>query len=236
VLGLLAGAAATLLPAVPVLESGDRDRRPGGAGGEHAAASTRADLRRGLAYGRHFAPVSLAATLVLLDTVLVGAVAGDTEAGHYGMGSRLLGPLVVLTAALCTALVPAVARGAGIRRAFLVVTGLTLTLIAVVVAAAPTLVRLAAGPGYQDAVPAIRVYALVAGLAAIAQPVVSWLQARGDERWVGRVLPAGIVAGLTGTGIGAALGGAVGGAAGQVAVSAGLCLLLAARFGSVRPR
>jgi O-antigen/teichoic acid export membrane protein len=158
------------------------------------------------------------------------------QAGHFGLGSRLLGPLLVVTTALCLAIVPAAARrDVSLRRPFVIATGLTLAVLGAVAATAPLVIRLAAGPGYADAVPAVRAYTLAAAVVAIAQPLSSWLQARGDERFVGRVLPLGIVAGLVLTGTGAALGGATGGALGQAVACVAVTGLLAHRLRGLRP-
>ncbi len=222
-LGLLAGVGLVAVPA-----AWSTFPAAGGRGGGSG-------LLDGLRFGRHYAPVSLAANLLLLDVVVVGAVAGQVEAGHFGLGSRLLGPLLVVTTALCTAIVPAAARrDVSLRRPFVVVTAVTLGVLFAVVGTAPWLVRVSAGAEYASAVPAVRMYAVAAAVVALAQPVSSWLQARGEERFVSRVLPTGIAAGLVLTGAGAAVGGAAGGAAGQAVACVAVTVLLGRRLRSVR--
>jgi O-antigen/teichoic acid export membrane protein len=191
--------------------------------------------RSAVRFGGHYAPLSLAVNLFLLDAALVGIVAGDAQAGHYGLGARLLGPFLVATTALSTALVPVAARRSGsIRRPFLLVTGGTLLGLGAVVAAAPPLVLLVAGPAQLAAVPAVRAFAVAAGAIALAQPVSSWLQTRGDERWVGRVVPVGHVLALVSAGVGAALGGATGAAISQMLVITVVAVLLVRRAWRLR--
>lgn len=228
--GLLVGAAAAAVPAARLF------RRI-----VAQVGAVRFDVLAALRFGRYYASMSVAANLLLLDTAVVSAIAGDAEAGHYGIGARLLGPLLVATTSLCTALIPTAARrSASVRRPFLLVTAVTLTGIGGVVVTAPRLIQLAAGDGYGGAVPAVRAYAAAAGILALAQPVAAWLQARGDQQWVARVVPPGIVVALAMAAVGAAVGGAAGAAGGQAVVIGAVAVLLARRarllvLGRVRP-
>ena len=95
--------------------------------------------------------------------------------------------------------------------------------------AAPRLIELTAGSGYSGAVPAVRIYAAAAGILALAQPTAAWLQARGDQQWVARVVPPGIVLALALSAVGAAIAGAAGAAAAQAVVIAAVTLLLTRR-------
>jgi len=218
-LGLLVGAIAAALPAARlfgrlVVQAG----------------ATRFDVSVALCFGRYYASMSVAANLLLLDTAVVSAIAGDVEAGHYGIGARLLGPLLVVTTSLCTALIPTTARGsASVRRPFLLATGVTLTGIGGVVIVAPRLIELTVGSGYVGAVPAVRAYAAATGMVAVAQPIAAWLQARGDQQWVARVVPPGIVVALALSAPGAAVAGAAGAAAAQGVVIAAVTVLLTRR-------
>jgi len=218
-LGLLVGAVAAALPAARLFR---RLVVPAGVTGYTMLAALR--------FGRYYASMSVAANLLLLDTAVVSAVAGDAEAGYYGIGARLLGPLLVVTTSLCTALIPTAARGsASVRRPFLLVTGVTLTGIGAVVIVAPRLIELTAGDGYTGAVPAVRAYAAAAGILALAQPIAAWLQARGDQQWVARLVPPGIVVALALSAAGAAVAGAAGAAGAQAVVIAAVTLLLTRR-------
>ncbi|MEU5695937.1 lipopolysaccharide biosynthesis protein [Actinosynnema sp. NPDC020468] len=191
-----------------------------------------ARLRPGLAFGRHFAGASIAGNLAMLDTVVVGAVAGAEQAGYFAAGSRLLGPLLVLIGAAATVVLGSRHRRGESTRLVRVVLVLSGVLLALLWFAAPELVPMVLGPEYLAAVAPVRVYCLAFAFVAVAHLQATALQAAGREVFVSRVLPVGVFSGLAATAVGAlvaptaGLSAATGGAIGYCAASAAVCAVL----------
>ena len=162
---------------------------------------------------------SMAAQARNLDVVVVGALAGATQAGLYSSGSRLMNPLRILPQSLAGILLPASARSQESARALqsllrltvVVVAGMSL-LYAAIWFAVPTFVDGALGPAYVDATPVIRI--IVAGLpiAAMCSMLNSILQGRGRSKDVALASSSTTVACLLGVALVSPFYGAVGAA------------------------
>ncbi len=202
--GLVVGGAVTALVAAPTVRAA-------------SAGAVGVRWARVAGHGRRFLGSAVAGNLVLLDTVLVAAVAGPVQAGLYAVGARLLGPMALLLGAAGTATLPGLARGErSALRALHGVAWASVALLAAFFATADVLVPLLAGPAFAGAVPAVRCYTAVTVLVVLAQTLVVRLQARGREVLVSTVLAVAVPAGLGAVAAGAAL------APGHAAVAAGV--------------
>jgi O-antigen/teichoic acid export membrane protein len=178
---------------------------------------------------------SVAAQLQRADTALVAAVAGPLEAGVFAIPARLTGPLGLIPTAFSSALLPEAASGAGstvthhrVLRAGGVVLAVMTVLLGVLFVAAPLLPKVI-GPAYADSIPVLRVYLPGMLLASTSQPLAVFLQAEGQETFVGRIVAMGVVAGLAATAMGGWLAGALGAAWGFIVVHTFVVTVLGTR-------
>lgn len=171
------------------------------------------------AHSWHYGIAGVAGGAQTLDIPLLGAVAGSGAAGIYGAVSRWTQPMGLLATAFATASVPFVARAStraeAMRHALkaswiLGVAGAVA--IAVAVLSEP-IVSLLLGARYASAAPVLTLLALGTIPAICNQPLASFLQTRGHDRYVAYVTVAGagvqlvLIAGLAP--IAGALGAAV---------------------------
>ena len=154
-----------------------------------------------------------------LDVVVVGALAGATQAGLYSSGSRLMSPLRILPTSLAMILLPASARTQKsahalrslLRLAVAVVAGMSL-LYAAIWLAVPTFVDRALGSAYVDATPVIRIIVAGLPLAAMCSMLNSILQGRGRSKDVAVASSSTTAACLVGIAVVSPFYGAVGAA------------------------
>jgi O-antigen/teichoic acid export membrane protein len=90
--------------------------------------------------------------------------------------------------------------------------------LAALVIAAPLLVPLALGSAYSSSVDVFRIYLLVILVNAANQPLLTLLQANGQERFAGNVVALAVAVGLIGIASGARFGGAKWAAVGSLLV------------------
>jgi lipopolysaccharide exporter len=198
------------------------------------AAQARAAISRALPIGL----ASLAASLNFQVTILiVKQVADSTEAGYFAVGQRMLEAAIVLPALLCATVFPVLARAAGrdaarfaaLLRALIegcLVLGAGVAVV--VVAGAPTVVRVLGGGEFAPAVPVLRWQA--AGLTAVfVSLALSYgLLALGANRRLLLAAAGGLLVTTTGALIGAEGHGATGAAAGSFAGAVALLLIASA--------
>jgi O-antigen/teichoic acid export membrane protein len=172
----------------------------------------------------------MAASLMLLAVPIVTMIAGNQAAGNLAAVSRWIQPLILLTISYSTFMFPTFASYEAdaeavrhLRSAIPIVT-LGVGASAVMIAAAPNLVSLILGPDYRGSVNILRLSAIAVIPSILSQPIASLLQARGDDRFVGKVGLASSLGALLATGL---LCGHFGAAASPVSagVAAGLLLL-----------
>jgi O-antigen/teichoic acid export membrane protein len=190
-LGVAAGAAAALLVALAAL--------PVRGHGE--------SMRTILRGGRGYWLAGLAINVGQLDSVVVRGAVGLVGAGIYGAGSRIGGPLNIVTTSLLTLMVPtlAVLDAAGRRRAFrrlLAPVGAyaaVLALLSPLVAGGLVLVL---GEEYRDGWPVYVALVLGAAISALAQVRQAYLYAAGAAGRAGMILAACVPLGLSATFLG----------------------------------
>jgi O-antigen/teichoic acid export membrane protein len=160
---------------------------------------------------------SLAAMVRNVDVAIVSAAAGPVAAGIYAVPSRLASPLRMLP----TTMSPLIVRYAalGTRPALGAVARMSALMmivmpgaLAVIVAFAPTIIELVLGASYTAAVLPLRIMCLGLVFAFAISLETSYLQGRGEERFVGRVGLVVVVVTVCGLFFGAMLGGSTGAA------------------------
>jgi len=130
----------------------------------------------------------LAIVLQGLQVVVVGAVAGSTEAGELAAVARWVQPVYLAAAAFSTQTFPGMAGAASdaaarrILRPIWAVSGFGAVIAAAIVVAAPTLVDRLLGDGYENSAALLRALAIAAIPVLFNQPLATFLQARGSER------------------------------------------------------
>lgn len=154
-----------------------------------------------------------------LDVVVVGALAGATQAGLYSTGSRLMSPLRILPTSLATILLPVSARTQKSTKALKSLLRLTVAVVAgmsvlygAIWLAVPTFVDKVLGSAYIEATQVIRI--IVAGLpvAALCSMLSSILQGRGHSKDVALASSSTTAACLVGVAVVSPFYGAVGAA------------------------
>lgn len=151
-----------------------------------------------------------------LDTLVVSAVAGASQAGFYAATSRATGPLRILSSSLAAVMLPASAsknrRTADLIRIVAVMAAFCCILYGGLVLVVPMAVTLFLGSAYQGAVFSLQI--VLAGLvfAAIASLFTSILQGFGHQLFVAKVSVINTVVCLFAVGVGGATAGAVGAA------------------------
>ena len=137
-----------------------------------------------------FGLFGLAVALQPFDVVIVGALAGASEAGRIAAVSRWVQPILLLTYAYGNNAFPSLAAAKSDRDAFSLLRSFIPVLLAVlglcvmIVVMAPWLVSSLLGPGYGSSVLVLRLLALWCLPVAVNQPCVAFLQARGQEHFL----------------------------------------------------
>jgi len=181
----------------------------------------------------------LAIVLQGLQVVVVGAVAGSSEAGKLAAVARWVQPVYLAAAAFSTQMFPGMAAAASdatarrILRPIWVVIGVGLFVAAAIVVAAPTLVDGLLGDGYGNSATILQVLAISAIPVLFNQPMATFLQARGSERPVAIATILTVGLSLVATAIAATWVGAIAAplasAVAQVVLLAALALLSRSR-------
>jgi len=140
-----------------------------------------------------FGAYAIATGLLALGVPIVKVIAGNEAAGNLAAVSRWIQPLILLSLSYSAFMFPRFATYATDREAIrhlrsaipVFVTAIIASVA--VVALAPTLVHLILGPDYLGAVNVLRLSAVAVIPAILSQPLASLLQARGDDKFVGKV-------------------------------------------------
>lgn len=152
-----------------------------------------------------------------IDTVIVAALSGATQAAYYGVGARLMTPLRMIPATLATALLPHLTRRRDSNQGDIKLGLVLATLIALpyllIVVAAPWILKYL-GPDYAGSVLPLQIMCVGLASSSFTSIFNVILQARGLARLVARfsMLTTAVFLLLVTTG--AALQGAVGAAVG----------------------
>jgi O-antigen/teichoic acid export membrane protein len=182
-----------------------------------ARPDVRPPARPILLASRPYWVTSVATQIRSLDTIVVGAIAGTSQAAFYAAASKITSPLRILPTSMAVVLVPAAAR-AGVRQlstvrrpAIAMITGMSL-IYAASAAAAPWVVPMTLGPEYQGAVIPIQI--VLAGLifAALGSILTAILQGIGSGKSVAWIAVFSTVVCLGGVLVGAIALGALGAA------------------------
>ncbi|WP_185022662.1 lipopolysaccharide biosynthesis protein [Curtobacterium sp. PhB115] len=164
----------------------------------------------------HYGTFSVAGAIQGLDLPLLTAVGGASVGGVYGSVNRWTQPMGLLATAFSSAAVPFIAKERSQREAWKVARRSSwLLLLAVLVClvmalVAPTITDFLLGSHYDGAGPVLALLALGTIPAVINQPCAAFLQARGFDRYVGRVTLLAAVAQLIAVGLLGHLFGAIG--------------------------
>jgi len=191
---------------------------------EKARDLVRMSLLRALLWGRAFALGVVAVNLMLLDSAIVSAISGAASAAYFGVGSRMVSPLLLPISAMALGLmaVHSLARSdhslirVVIMTASLILCGLGLT--------TGFWVPLIFGASFEPAIVPAAFYCFATIFSVLGSPLIAGLQRQGHQALVGRLLLAGVLACLlmlaAGAVVGAAQGAAAGYFVGQVATFA----------------
>lgn len=179
----------------------------------HVAPSR--DARRVLRSAMAFWGYQMAGQLRNLDVLLAAAIIGATQAGLYGAGARITGPLRILPDALAAALLPAASRK-GFRPtrrllrqiALFSVVSTAFGIVGVLVV--PIVAEPVLGPQYAAAELVIQLTIIGLPFASLVSVQASLLQGVGLKAYVTRVAFIGTGFCLAGVAVGGVLGGAVG--------------------------
>lgn len=158
--------------------------------------------REMLRAGRHLFGFRVASGMfAALNVVLVGIVSSPLAVALFGGADRLVRAAIGVISAFTQAVLPRVSFLAGrdadaaerlVQRSMLVTGGFGLGVAAIAVVLAPQLVALLLGPGYEGAVPVIRVLALVAPLIAFDTVLgLHWAIPHGHDRSFLRIILVG---------------------------------------------
>lgn len=185
----------------------------------------------------HFGIAALAPSALLLDVALVSMIAGQTEAGLYAAGSRLMAPLSIAATTIVQILMPALATKrisdfvAPSRSRVVVWGGVTVLAAGSLMLLVPPLVILILGPEYQASSGIIRVFIGNAAVALLTRTLATVLQAWHQERVVAQLVAAQVFVALAGILVASNQYGAFSAA---LALLASNCLLAAALLLAVR--
>ncbi|MFA4894811.1 lipopolysaccharide biosynthesis protein [Microbacterium sp.] len=163
----------------------------------------------------HFGISSLAPSLLLFDVPLVLMASDATQAGLFGVATRLTAPLSIAASSIAAVLLPVFAasnsrilpRLSG--RAMLLIGGFV-GVLAILIATASVWVPLLFGAEFADAAWPVRFYILNVAVILLTRTFATILQAWGSERLVSRLILAQVVVALVGIWLGALAGGAFG--------------------------
>lgn len=183
-----------------------------------------------------FGLVGASAQILRADVAVVAVFAGSYAAGVYAAPSRLTTFLAVIPAAFSAALFPRLARSSGHRNprrpeviSAAAMVALMLLLLGIFAIAAPLVVPAVLGSAYLSSVDVFRIYLLVILVNAANQPLLTLLQADGDERYAGFTVAAAVGIGLMAIALGSHLGGAEGAAVGALLIQLIQLVLFARR-------
>jgi len=158
---------------------------------------------------------SLAPSALLLDVIIVATIAGSTEAGIFALASRLTAPLSVAATAVVAVLLPHMASSKArtiprpSRRGVVALLVLVI-ILSIIMFTTELWVTLLFGSDYIRGVWPIRFYILNVIVILGTRAFVTVLQAWDDERFVGLLVVAQVLAALIGVAVGAHLGAAFG--------------------------
>ena len=160
---------------------------------------------------------SIAAQARNLDVVIVSALAGPVSAAMYAVPARITSPLRMLPTTLNPIIVRYSALGTtaslrAVKRVCTVVMIVMPLLMLAVALLAPYFIRSALGESYSDAVLPLRIICVGLVFAFAVSLQTSFLQGRGDERYVGRVAVVVTISTVAGLLLGAGLAGSTGAA------------------------
>lgn len=135
-----------------------------------------------------------AAGYARLDALAVYFAGGESALGLYSAAYRLLGPVLILTSAFGSVFFAEASRAKGepdravLRRGVVVLGAMVVPVAAIEAAAAPWIIDVLYGPGFEGAVAPARVLLLAAIPLALYWPFAHALTAAGHERTWARVL------------------------------------------------
>jgi O-antigen/teichoic acid export membrane protein len=192
-----------------------------------ASRDSRAILRSSIPFWSNL----IAGQLRNLDVLVAGVSIGATQAGLYGAGARITGPLRILPDALASALLPAASRENFRPSPRLLrqigVFSLVATAFGVVgVLVVPYVVQPLLGAQYAGAEAVIQLTVLGLPFASLVSVEASLLQGLGLKAYVARVAFAATALCLCGVAVGGLLGGAVGAMIGYTAGVLGQAIVL----------
>lgn len=179
------------------------------------------EFRSILLVSRSFWVNSIGVQLRNLDVFLIAALATPAIAGYYGAIARSLNPLMMISSSLASVLLPMVARSDGrVGKSLLAPVGGVLGLVSAfyigMAIYADKLVPFLFGSQFTPAVSGFRVVLVGLIFASVSSLLSSFLQARGFEKYVGRVSILTSVVSLSGIVIGVVLAGVLGATVGLV--------------------
>lgn len=176
---------------------------------------------------------AMSAQIQRADVTLVALMAGNVQAGYFGVPSRMANLLNLVPNALSASMLPRMASAGSDREALRqalrligAVFVLTCCSSLVVFLAAPTIVPLAFGTAYEPAVEPLRIYLLGAAIMSLNGPVAAILQANNLQSAVARSTVGGVTVGIFLIAGGAVLDGARGAACGFVLLHVTIAVLL----------
>lgn len=191
----------------------------------------------------HFGIAAVAPAFLLLDTLIVSAICGPSDAGAYAVGSRLLAPLSVVSTTLAQILMPVLTVGGPGARlspssprkliSVVLIVGLIVLLLFFTV---PTAAVRVLGPEYSAAEWPIRFFVLNAAVVLITRALATALQAWHYEYLVSSLVASSVILALLGVFAGATIGGPGSAAAGVVVANVVLSVALIVATRRVRTR
>lgn len=185
----------------------------------HPRAVGRVEVRDVLTESSPFWINSIGAQLRNFDAFLVATLTTPAIAGYYGVISRSLNPLMMISSSLATVLLPLASRAEGkVGRALTVpvgiVFGLVVSLYLTLAYHAENVVFILFGSEFLPASSGFRVVLVGLIFASLSALLSSFLQAHGAARCVGRVSIVTSIISLIGISIGVILAGILGAAVG----------------------
>lgn len=182
---------------------------------------------------------SLAPSMLLLDVTIVLLVAGQVQAGIFGVATKLTSPLTVAASAIASVLLPYYSRGtvptARIGRASVVGTiGAMSAALLLIATTATWWVPAVFGAAYEAASTPVCLYVLNAGFVFVTRAAAATLQAWNDDKFVARAILVQCLTALVGIALGAHWAAATGAAMSLVSTNLFLSLVLLRRVLRVR--
>lgn len=180
----------------------------------------------------HLGVGGLAIGLQSLDIQLMGWSAGPAVAGAYAAVSKWGAPITLLASGVSQASFPAMTTASGSREAEATLRRAQKALLApivllgIMVAIAGDLVPRVLGDAYTSSVPTFRIFAIAIIFVCVSQPLVTFLQARGQERRVGGIMAFGTAIQLGAVLLLARPLGPLGGAVAAATAQLAICLFI----------